>query len=150
MHIFDGVNASRIENSNVLVEDQFIAAVSREPIVAPNAMPIDVVGRTLTPGLIAPHRHIMAMETTNPVAAMLYESNCLNACKAITQGRKLLDQGTTAIRDVSGPSLELGQAIDAGYFDGPRIISTGHFIGETSGHRVFAGQRRIGPIEAFD
>lgn len=92
----------------------------------------------------------MATETTNPVAAMLYESIYLNAYKAIPQGRKLLNQGITAIRDLGGPSIELGQAIDAGYFEGPRIISTGHFIGATSGHGDFAGQRRIGPSEAVD
>lgn len=41
VHVFDGVNEARIEKANVLIEGQFIAAVSREPISAPNALPID-------------------------------------------------------------------------------------------------------------
>ncbi len=150
VNIFDGVNEKLIENASVLVEGQFIAAVPREPIDAPNAMPIDGGGRTLMPGMSDSHQHIAVTSDTKPSPAMLYESIYTNAYKAIPQALKLMDQGFTAIRDMGGPTIELGQAIDAGHFQGPRIMSPGHFIGATSGHGDFAGQRRIGPSESMD
>ncbi|WP_171126933.1 MULTISPECIES: hypothetical protein [unclassified Ruegeria] len=65
VHVFDGVNAERIENANVVVVDNLIAEVSSEPLAVANAKIIDGGGRTLIPGLIDAHVH---MAITEPVA----------------------------------------------------------------------------------
>lgn len=150
VHVFDGVNEQRIENANVLVEGQRIAAISTEALDAAGARIIDGDGRTMIPGLIDSHQHVMLASATEPYRAMLYGSIYETAYNAIPQARKMLDMGITSIRDLGGPSIELGRAIDAGYVAGPRILSAGHFVGATSGHGDFAGQRRIGPSEAVD
>jgi len=111
---------------------------------------IDGGGRTLTPGLSDSHQHIMIAIGTDPAKQMVTGSTYTTAYNAIPQAKKMLDMGITTIRDVGGPSIELGQAIDAGYVDGPRILSSGHFVSCTSGHGDFAGFRRIGPSEAVD
>lgn len=111
---------------------------------------IDGGGRTLTPGLSDSHQHIMIAIGTDPAKQMVTGSTYTTAYNAIPQAKKMLNMGITTIRDVGGPSIELGQAIDAGYVDGPRILSSGHFVSCTSGHGDFAGFRRIGPSEAVD
>lgn len=147
--IFDGVNDALIENGSVLVEGQFIATVSREPIVAPDAMQIDGGGRTLIPGLIDSHQHVMLGPTVDPLRAVLSETIYTTAYAAIPQAKKLIDMGVTSIRDLGGPSIELGRAIDAGHIEGPRIMSAGHFVGATSGHGDFGGFRYLGGTESL-
>lgn len=111
---------------------------------------IDGKGRTMIPGLSDSHQHVMLAQKTNPKEAMLYGSTYTTAYEAIPQAQIMLNMGITAIRDCGGPSIELGRTIDAGYFPGPRILSSGHFIGATAGHGDHAGYRRIGPSEAVD
>lgn len=147
IHVFDGVNEQRIENANVLVEGNRIVAVSTEALDPAGARIIDGGGRTMIPGLIDSHQHVMLTPATEPNRAMLYGSIYDTAYNAVPQARKMLDMGITSIRDLGGPSIELGRAIDAGHIPGPRILSAGHFIGATSGHGDFAGQRRIGPSQ---
>ena len=67
VHVFDGVNEKRIENSNVLVEGNLIKLVSQKPIDVGGATVIDSGGRTLTPGFIDAHTHIMVNEPFEPV-----------------------------------------------------------------------------------
>ncbi|WP_254440369.1 hypothetical protein [Ruegeria arenilitoris] len=57
--VFDGVNDGGIENANVLIEGNLIAAVSTDPIAAEGATVIDGGGRTLIPGLIDVHWHTL-------------------------------------------------------------------------------------------
>jgi len=48
--------------TSVLVEDALIREVSSKPIKAPHASVIDCGGRTLMPGLIDCHVHVMLSE----------------------------------------------------------------------------------------
>lgn len=58
--VFDGVNEDRTENAGVLIEGNLIKQVSRESLSVPDATIIDGGGRTLIPGLIDGHNHIMS------------------------------------------------------------------------------------------
>ena len=49
---------------NVLVEGDRILSVSAEPLAPSDATIIDVGGRTLMPGLIDAHAHIMGLSLT--------------------------------------------------------------------------------------
>ena len=66
VHVFDGVNEQRILNANVLVEGDLIREVSTGAIRAEGATVIDGGGRTLMPGLIDAHWHVMFSEPTFP------------------------------------------------------------------------------------
>ena len=135
IHIFDGVNEQRIENAHVLVEGNLIAEVSTEPIEADGATVIDGGGRTLMPGLIDGHAHVMINDDFGPVERDM-DLTDLSFNATIVMERFLMD-GFTAVRDMGGPTFGLARAIDAGKIDGSRLYPTGGFISQTSGHGDF-------------
>ncbi len=135
VHVFDGVNEKRIENANVRVEGSLIKEVSRKPIDAAGATVIDGGGRTLTPGFIDPHTHIMVNESFEP---LIYDRTQVDVgALATVNATVMLHRGFTTIRDVGGPSQGLKDVIDRGLIEGPRILSSGSFISQSSGHGDF-------------
>jgi len=130
--IFDGENDELVPG-NVLIENNLIKQVSEQGIsVNPDAMRIDGGGRTLMPGLIDMHQHIMLDLGT---------SGGTSDWDAYTQGigaylgmHELLAQGVTTIRDIAGNSLGISKAVASGRFTGPRIYSSGPAISQTGGH----------------
>ena len=68
VHVFDGTSEQRIENASVLVEGNMIKTVSTEAIDAPDATVIDGEGRTLTPGFIENHAHLMMLPGPDPAS----------------------------------------------------------------------------------
>ncbi len=101
---------------------------------------IDGKGGYLIPGLIDSHQHIMLSKGTSPQDIMSNQLPYTAAYNAIPQGMIMLKMGITTIRDIGGPSVELGRAIDAGHVDGPRIYSAHGMISCTSGHGDWGGQ----------
>jgi len=59
VNVFDGSNEKLIRKANVLVEGNLIKTVSTVSITAEGATVIDGGGRTLMPGLIYMHEHMM-------------------------------------------------------------------------------------------
>jgi len=57
--IFDGVRSEYLDESVVVVEDDCIMAVDRRPGSSMTGEVIDVGGRTLMPGLIDAHCHVL-------------------------------------------------------------------------------------------
>jgi imidazolonepropionase-like amidohydrolase len=66
VHVFDGVNKARIENASVLVEGNKIKSISTDAIDVGDAVVIDGGGRTLLPGFIETHAHLMLMGPSLP------------------------------------------------------------------------------------
>jgi imidazolonepropionase-like amidohydrolase len=136
VHVFDGVNAERIENANVLVVGNRIAEISTKPLAAANARVIDGDGRTLMPGLIEMHTHLMfrfGIET------MRSEFDAQASGAAAMESLQLyIQMGYTTLRDVGGNSLGIAHNIKAGRLRGPRIYSSGGAISPISGHNDLA------------
>ena len=132
VHVFDGVGEKRIENANVLVEGNIIKSISTKPITADGATVIDGGGRTLMPGLIYMHEHVMFQLPS--ITQMVNGDDRYNAIVSTMVAKKYLDQGITTIRDAGGNSFGLKQAIDEGLVHGPRIYPSGPMISQTSGH----------------
>ncbi|WP_164658524.1 amidohydrolase family protein [Tropicibacter sp. Alg240-R139] len=137
VHVFDGVNESRIENASVLVEGNLIKSVSTEAIDAPNATVIDGGGRTLTPGFIENHAHLMLPGPTLPAmeANATWEDFGIHGTR---MAEMYLMQGFTTVRDAGGANGGLRRAIDAGQIVGPRFYPSGAFLGTRGGHADFA------------
>ena len=57
--IFNGTENKLYENHHVLVEDNLIKQISASPIEAGEAVVIDGEGKTLMPGLIEGHGHLL-------------------------------------------------------------------------------------------
>lgn len=137
VHVFDGVNEARIENASVLVEGNLIKAVSTEAIDAPGATVIDGGGRTLTPGFVEAHAHLMLMGPSLPAmeANTTWEDFAIHGTR---MAEMYLMQGFTTVRDAGGGNGGLRRAIDSGQIVGPRYYPSAAFIGTRGGHADFA------------
>src|SRR5215471_15395482 len=86
--------------SSVLVEGELIREVSAKPIKAAKAQVIDCQGRTLMPGLIDCHVHVMLSEVNIryleaiPLTMMTVRASAL--------ARAMIDRGFTTVRDTGG------------------------------------------------
>ncbi len=133
--VFDGFGPELIEGANVLVEGNVITQVSTDPIEVEGAFVVDATGKTMTPGFIDMHQHVMLNmpEGTGSFIARWDEA----ASGAFAQhhlNRNMLMKGITTIRDIAGDPLDVAKAIDMGLLPGPRIYSSGGAIGQTGGH----------------
>jgi len=136
VQIFDGVSEERMAR-NVLVEGNLIKRVSAAAISAPGATVIDGGGRTLMPGLIDNHVHLMLPGPTLP--AMEANSTWEDiAIHGVAQSEMYLMQGFTTVRDAGGANAGLQRAINSGKILGPRIYPSAAFIGGRGGHSDFA------------
>ncbi|MEM9058915.1 MAG: amidohydrolase family protein [Pseudomonadota bacterium] len=137
VNIFDGVSETLTEGGNVLVEGNLIVAVSADPIEADGATVIDGGGRTLTPGFIENHAHLMLMGPSLPAmeANVTWEDFGIHGAR---MAEMYLMQGFTTVRDAGGANGGLRRAIDSGQILGPRYFPSGAFLGTRGGHADFA------------
>jgi imidazolonepropionase-like amidohydrolase len=138
VRIFDGTSSQLSSPSNVLVVGNIIKAISTRLTPTSSAMPLTRIqggGRTLMPGLIDAHTHLM-FATVPQQVALMSDAGFLHvaATKAATD---MLMRGFTSVRDVGGPSFGLKRGIDMGLVVGPRIWPSGAFISQTGGHADF-------------
>ena len=143
VQVWDGLADAPVA-ADVLVEGSMIKKVGKG-ISSPGATKIDGKGGTLIPGLIDSHQHVMFTATVVPDDITNNMTPYLVAYESLPQAKKLLMMGVTTIRDLGGPSLDLAKAIDKGLVDGPRIYSSGAFIGATSGHGDFTDATSSSP-----
>ena len=136
VNVFDGVSEQLLDNRSVLVEGNLIKTISKEAIDAPGATLIDGGGRTLTPGFIENHAHLMLMGPT--IGAMEANSTWEDfGIHATRMAEMYLMQGFTTVRDAGGANGGLRRAIDAGQIVGPRYYPSGAFLGTRGGHADF-------------
>lgn len=138
VRVFDGVSDRLSPATNVLVVGNVIRHMSAAPIAAPagaDVTRIDGAGRTLMPGLIDAHAHIM-FATVPQFAVLTSDVGFLNVA-ATRAASDMLMRGFTSIRDLGGPVFGLKKGIDAGLVNGPRIWPSGAFISQSGGHGDF-------------
>lgn len=135
VNIFNGKDNKLIRGQNVLVDDQLIKSISGSTIDADGANVIDGGGRTLMPGLIDGHAHVMINQNFGVVETNL-DLTDISFNATIVMKRFLMD-GFTTVRDMGGPAFGLARAIDQGRVVGSRLYPSGAFISQTSGHGDF-------------
>lgn len=138
VRIFDGTSERLSAPSNVLVVGKVIKMISSTPVTVPPATKVTRIqgnGRTLMPGLIDAHTHIM-IATLSQQVFLTSDAGFINvaATKAATD---MLMRGFTSIRDLGGPVFGLKRGIDIGLVSGPRIWPAGAMISQTGGHGDF-------------
>ena len=132
--IFNGVD-NKLTSGNVLVENNLIKAIGGNVTAGRGAIVIEGNGRTLMPGMIDGHAHVMinahfdVVEKDSDITDLAYRAK-------VVVDRFLLD-GFTSVRDMGGPAFGLRRSIDAGHIRGPRLFPSGGFISQTSGHGDF-------------
>jgi imidazolonepropionase-like amidohydrolase len=138
VRIFDGVSDKLSTPTNVLVVGNVIKTISPAPIAAPPDIALTTIrgsGRTLMPGLIDAHTHIM-FATVPQIAILTSDIGFVNVA-AVKAANDMLMRGFTSIRDLGGPVFGLKRGIDTGIVPGPRIWPSGAFISQTGGHGDF-------------
>ncbi|MCA3189729.1 MULTISPECIES: amidohydrolase family protein [unclassified Cupriavidus] len=134
-NVLDPVRGALLPRHDVLIDGERIVEVSATPIHAPHARVIDVTGKTVMPGLIDLHVHVLASLANLGVNAV--QPNVLVAFRAMPIMRGMLERGFTTVRDAGGADWGLSQAVATGLIPGPRIFPSGKALSQTGGHGDF-------------
>ena len=134
VRVFDGRSASLSALTSVLIRGNTIAAIGASA-QSSNAKVIDGAGRTLMPGLIDAHAHMM-FNSLSQFAIMSSDIGFVNLASGKAATAMLL-RGYTSVRDLGGPSFGLKKALDLGMVAGPRIWPSGAMISQSGGHGDF-------------
>jgi imidazolonepropionase-like amidohydrolase len=133
------LNATIVDGSHpeprtghVLVEHGIIVDVDTQPGAAEGREVIDIRGRTLMPGLIDCHVHVVA--SMMDLAANAQLPNAMAVLRSLPIMKGMLDRGFTTVRDVGGAPFALAEAMEQGYASGPRLIVCGKAFAKTGGH----------------
>lgn len=128
--LLDPQEGRLVSRSEVLVRGALVADVRRDTIAPGDAEVIDLGGRTLMPGLIDLHSHILG-ECFPATPKMLPSLLTAHAARTL---RGMLARGFTTIRDAGGGDAGHRRAVELGLFPGPRLFVSGRAISQTGGH----------------
>jgi len=128
--LIDGQSAEMRRNVIIVVQGNKITALSENAAVPKDAVVLDLSDKTVLPGLIDAHTHIM-LDGGNDYGGNLYKNSMpFRAIQAVANVRQVLWNGFTALRDVESEGamytdVDVKKAIDTGIVPGPRLwVST--------------------------
>ena len=136
--LLDGTSPEGEHDRFVRAEGGLIREVSDRPIADAGARRIDLKGRTLMPGLIDCHVHVIANSANFGQNALLPDA--LVALQAVKLMGEMLHRGFTTVRDVGGATYALVEAQEQGLYVGPRLVICGKALSQTGGHADFRGR----------
>jgi imidazolonepropionase-like amidohydrolase len=116
----------------LLVEGETVREASDRPIKAVGAEVVDCGGRTLMPGLIDSHVHVILSEVNFRYLEAVPLT--LMTARAARLMLAMLERGFTSVRDTGGADWGLKTAVEQGSLAGPRLFIAGAAIGPTGGH----------------
>ena len=133
-------------NASVIVRGRRIEEVRDGFADVPGARIIDLRGATVLPGLIDSHVHLSGLDDRLQARLQAaFRDNEDEAYTALLNARKTLLAGFTTVRDLGGDArtvLSLRDAIDAGQFAGPSILSAAEMVSVSGGHGDVNGLNR--------
>ncbi|MDR7871368.1 MAG: amidohydrolase family protein [Tissierellaceae bacterium] len=138
-NLIDGVSDESRKNVSVLIDGDKIVKVGKyEELSVGNSgvKEIDCYGKTIMPGLIDAHVHLIYQNVSEPYTIELSRSLEEATGDAFYTARQLLSYGITTIRDVGtrgNISVTVRNAVSAGMFPGPRIKASSRIISTVGG-----------------
>lgn len=120
---------------SVVIDGAVIKEVTREPVSASGATIIDVDGKTVMPGMIDCHAHVIASVAHLGTNGRL--PNTFAVLRAVPILSGMLNRGFTTVRDAGGADYALSRAIEEGVIAGPRLFVSGKALSQTGGHGDF-------------
>ncbi|MFC0401125.1 metal-dependent hydrolase family protein [Paraburkholderia rhizosphaerae] len=130
--LLDPTRGEMLETRDVLVEDGLIKEVSDRPLQSAVARVIDLRGKTLMPGLIDLHVHVVAVQLN--LSQQVHMPNVLVTLRSVPIMRGMLRRGFTTVRDAGGANAPHKTAIESGLAVGPRMFVAGRALSPTGGH----------------
>ncbi len=144
--LLDVANGEVVRDRRLLVRDGDVVATlgAGEPI-PDGAVPLDLRGLTVLPGLIDAHSHLVGdMEFAGVPATQT--SAAEEAFIGARNARLTLEAGFTTVRDVGSfrafVDVALRDAIDRGYVPGPRMQAAGAYLTSPGGAGDVTGLAR--------
>ncbi len=132
--LLDGYEAPPLHHAAILIEGNKIVEVGRaaEVKIPADATVIDTSGRTMMPGMMDLHAHLMLLGHGNYAQwfPWLAKENRLERVMQIS-AKQFIDAGVTTAVDLSAPlkeSLLIRDRINRGEIPGPRMLMSGPWI----------------------
>jgi len=132
--IIDAAHDGSSGVKDVYVRNGLIEKVG-EALNVPAEDIIDAAGRTLLPGLIDCHVHVLASMVNIGMNAKMPNAFALFRAMPILRG--MLDRGFTSVRDAGGADFALARCVEEGLVPGPRLFTSGKALSQTGGHGDF-------------
>jgi imidazolonepropionase-like amidohydrolase len=165
--LLDVVTGELRADRAVVVEDHRIAAVvAAADAPAEGPVFVDLPGRTLLPGLIDCHAHLIGEpDDGRGYIELLARTGAQEALSGVRNARDTLRAGFTTVRDVGTfrafVDVALRDAIDAGWVTGPRMRVAGAFVTCSGGGGDITGlapdvdavvpyELRVGVVDSVD
>ena len=120
------------EGMHILVEGDRIKEISDKPIKTRETLRINCKGKTIIPGLIDCHCHVVM--SSLDIRELQDIPLTLMTVKASTIMRDMLMRGFTSIRDMAGADWGLAEAVEKNLIVGPKIFFSGRALTQTGGH----------------
>jgi imidazolonepropionase-like amidohydrolase len=138
--LFDGRSNALTDNVSILIQGKTIVRVGKDLPVPAGATVLDLSDRTIMPGLIDAHTHIV-LHAGDYDAQIMRETPEYRAIYATVNAKKTLESGVTTIRDLGNEGagyadIALRDAIAKGLVPGPRIVTAIRPVTATGGYRL--------------
>ena len=135
------MNSILIQGGDVLVQDGQITQIGPKLTAPAGATTLQAQGKTVMPGMIDCHTHIVASQLNLGLNANL--PNALATLRAVPILAGILMRGFTTVRDAGGADWALSEATRTDIVDGPRIFLAGRALSQTGGHGDFRARTDI-------
>ena len=127
--------------ADVLVQDGQITQIGPKLTAPAGATTLQAQGKTVMPGMIDCHTHIVASQLNLGLNANL--PNALATLRAVPILAGILMRGFTTVRDAGGADWALSEATRTDIVDGPRIFLAGRALSQTGGPGDFRARTDI-------
>jgi imidazolonepropionase-like amidohydrolase len=136
--VFDGKSDTLAGPTEILVADGKIVSLGQTVNRPSGAAVIDLSDKTVLPGFIDLHVHIMGL-ANDSYYALVERTQARKAFLGAKNLKTLLMNGFTTVRsvgefDAGFGMVELRRAIEEGIIDGPRFFVAPHMVSSTGGH----------------
>jgi imidazolonepropionase-like amidohydrolase len=142
--LFDGMSSSGVRDAVVVIDDGRITAVGPAAQVAlpPGTVVMDAGDKTVLPGLIDAHVHILLTGSAYSGQEERAASEPQSLLVGARNAQLALQSGLTTVRDCGDRnylSLVLRDFISNGGLPGPRLVCSGPVLTSTAGHLWWSG-----------
>ena len=130
-NVFPATGEESIPDGAVVVDDDAIAWVGPASEAPAATQTVDCAGKTLLPGFVDAHAHLIYDEVTEPYTIELARPLERAAIDAALGAQKLLSLGFTSIRDVGtrgNIAVTIRDAVADGRLPGPRVKASKQII----------------------